>query len=112
MITKAKRPFNKRAFVSIAMFAAGLVLPFSGFMNHVLQFEQLTRERHFWMTVHNVTAILFAVFAIIHVVYNWRSLLHYAKKAKEVCVSREAIFAFILVAFIVGLFSSHVFHAG
>lgn len=38
---KTKR-FSKRAFISTAMFISGLILPFSGLMNHNLQFEKLT----------------------------------------------------------------------
>ena len=78
-----KKPFNKRAFISIAMFLSGLCLPFSGIMNHNLQFEQLTVERQFWMSVHNTAAILFVIFAILHISYNWRLLINYTKKVKE-----------------------------
>ena len=105
-----KKPFNKRAFVSTVMLLTGLCLPVSGFMNHTLQFEPLTFERHFWMSVHNSAAILFTIFAIIHVLYNWRALLHYMKKIKEISISREALTAFFLVVVIVGLISSHAFH--
>jgi hypothetical protein len=52
-----KKPFNKRAFISIAMFLAGICLPISGIMNHRLQFEPLTVERHFWMSVLNNSGI-------------------------------------------------------
>jgi uncharacterized membrane protein YdcZ (DUF606 family) len=65
-----KKPFNKRAFISIAMFLAGICLPISGIMNHRLQFEPLTVERHFWMSVHNMAGILFVIFVILHLSYN------------------------------------------
>ena len=109
METIVSKPFNKHAFISIAMFIAGLGLPISGIMNHRLQFEPLTPERHFWMSVHNMSAILFTLFVIIHLTYNWRSLVRYAKKIKGIRISKEAILAVILVVFIVGLFSSHAF---
>ncbi len=105
-----KKPFSKRAFVSVAMFVSGLGLPVSGIMNHNLQFETLTTERHFWMSVHNMSAILFTIFLMIHIAYNWRSLMHYFKKIKGIRVSKEAILAIALVVFIVGLFSSHALH--
>jgi len=106
-----KRSFNKRAFISIAMFVSGLVLPFSGLMNHRHQFEQLTTARHFWMSVHNASGILFALFAILHIAGNWKSLLHYAKKTKDIAISKEALIAIILVVVTIGLFSAHVFLA-
>ena len=109
-ITTQKKPFNKRAFTSIAMIVSLMALPISGIINHQLQIEPLTLARHFWMSVHNVSAILFVVIAIIHITYNWRVLLHYAQKAKETAISREAIMAIVLVVIIVGVISSHAFH--
>jgi hypothetical protein len=105
-----KKPFNKRSFISTGLFLSGLILPFTGFMNHYFQFEKLTLERHFWMTAHNVAGILFVIFSIIHVYYNWRVLLSYVKKAKEMFISKETLTAIVFVIVIVGLVSSHAFH--
>jgi succinate dehydrogenase/fumarate reductase cytochrome b subunit len=105
-----RKPFNKRAFVSTALLISGLTLPFSGIMNHYLQFEKLILERHFWMSVHDIAGILFVVFSIIHISYNWKLLLSYAKKTKEIFISKETLAAIAFVLIIVGLFSSHVFH--
>jgi hypothetical protein len=107
---KKKKTFNKRSFISIAMIFSGLILPFSGMANHKHQFEMLTIERHFWMTVHNTAAILFVIFAILHISYNWRILINYIKKTKETFISKETLTALALVIGIVGLFASHVFH--
>ena len=109
--TKTK-PFNKRAFISTALFVSGLILPFSGFMNHYLQFEKLTLERHFWMSAHDIAGILFIIFAILHISFNWRVLMNYAKKAQEMFISKEALTAVAFVIIIVGLVSSHAFHIG
>ena len=110
MQTKAKKPFNKRAFTSVAMLISGLMLPFSGLMNHQLQFESLSMQRHFWMTVHNTSAILFVIFAIIHVSFNWRVLFAYVKQKGGIFIKKEGILALIVVISIVSLLSSHVFH--
>jgi succinate dehydrogenase/fumarate reductase cytochrome b subunit len=106
------RPFNKRAFISTALFISGFSLPFSGFMNHSLQFDKFSLERHFWMSVHDVAGILFVLFVILHISYNWKALLNYAKKAKEIFISKEALTALVFVIVIVGLVSSHAFHIG
>jgi hypothetical protein len=105
-----KKPFNKRAFVSTALFTSGLFLPVSGVMNHVLQFEGLTLARHFWMSAHDISGILFVIFSVIHVAYNRRSLVNYIKKVKDVFISKEALGAIILIIAMVGLISSHAFH--
>jgi hypothetical protein len=105
-----QKPFNKRALISTALFTSGIILPISGLMNHVLQFEGLTIARHFWMSVHDISGILFAIFSILHISYNWRTLVNYLKKVKDSIISKEALIAIILVFLIVGLFSSHTFH--
>lgn len=110
MQTKKNKAFNKRAFTSVAMLISGLILPFSGFMNHELQFESLTMPRHFWMTVHNTSAVLFVIFAIIHISFNWRVLFAYLKQKRTVLINKESILAVIIVISIVSLLSSHAFH--
>jgi hypothetical protein len=105
-----KKPFNKRAFISTALFVSGVSLPITGFMNHSLQFGSFSIARHFWMSAHDVAGILFVLFAIVHISYNWRLLLNYAKKAKEKFISKETLAAIALVIIVVGLISSHVFH--
>jgi hypothetical protein len=108
--TAEKKPFNKRAFTSIALLLSGLVLPISGIMNHQLQFEPLTQLRHFWMSVHNMSAALFTLSALTHVSLHWRTLTHYAKKAQTMVLSKEAVLAAVLITTVVGLFASHAFH--
>jgi hypothetical protein len=105
-----KKHFNKRAFTSIALLLSGLVLPVSGIMNHQLQCEPLTQSRHFWMSVHNMSAALFTLFAITHASLNWRSLAHYAKNAQAKVLTKEAVLAAVLITTVVGLFASHVYH--
>jgi hypothetical protein len=106
-VTKKKK-FNKRAFISISLFLSFLLLPISGLMNHNLQSEALTVERHFWMTIHNISSILFAIFTILHINNNWRVLINHVKKGKGI-ISREAFFALILITLVVVVFSRHVF---
>jgi ferredoxin len=110
--TDSKKPktFNRRAFVSVILFFSGLILPLSGIMNHELQFEPLTPQRHFWMSVHNVSALLFAIAAILHIKSNLGPLKNYLGIAKGMLVSREALAAVLLVAGAVTLFASHAFH--
>ena len=106
-----KKPFNKRAFIANTMFFSGALLPFSGYMNHRLQIEPIVGARHFWMSVHDMAAILFTISVVIHVYYNWHSLVKYIKKARTISVSKEAFAALIVVLVIVGLFSTHALHA-
>jgi hypothetical protein len=106
------KKFNKRAFISMGMLASGIALPFSGLMNHYLAFEMLNFSRHFWMSIHNILGILFTIFALSHVILNWRVIQNYLIRLKKVTVSREAAAAISLVVFITTLFALHVFIAG
>ncbi len=105
-----KKPFNKRAFITTVLFVSGLCLPFSGFMNHFFQFDKLTLERHFWMSAHDIAGILFVLFSIIHIFYNRKVLMTYAKKSKELFISKEAFTAITFVIIFIGLVSLHAFH--
>jgi uncharacterized iron-regulated membrane protein len=107
--TIAAKPFNRRAFVSLTLLLSGLLLPFSGYMNHLLAFRPLTEERHFWMAVHNSAGILFMLCAITHITGNRHSIARYAKKMQSALVSKEAMFAAMLVLGVVGFFAAHVF---
>ncbi len=105
-----KNKFNKRAFISTGLFISALGLPLSGIINHVFQFDPMTVERHFWMSVHNVSAVLTTIFFLFHLANNRGAIVKYIRKTKEARISREAAAAMILVVFFVGLISSHAFH--
>ena len=108
--TTGKREFNRRGFISLSMFVAGLILPVSGIVNHQLGFAGMTQERHFWMAVHNSAAALFVIFGVLHVVQNWKALVHHAKAIRERVISKEALAAVGLVCLAVGLIASHALH--
>lgn len=110
MERKIEMSFNHRSFISVGMFTTALFLPISGVMNHQLQFEGLTMQRHFWMSVHNTSAILFCIFIFFHLKYNWKSMISHLRRITEFRINREAILAILLVILVIGLFSAHAFH--
>jgi hypothetical protein len=63
------------------------------------------------MTVHNVSALIFLIAAVIHVSLNWNALTKYiaAKTSEYFQFRKETIVALITVALIVGVISSHTF---
>ncbi len=107
-----KTTFSTRGFISLAILAAGLLLPVSGIMNHHLQFEPLTMERHYWMSVHNSAAFLFTLLMVIHLIFNWKALIHHIHKSKEIFIRKEAVLSILLVITWVGIYSSHALLAG
>jgi len=104
---KVKKTFNRRAFISTALLFSGLLLPFSGIMNHNLQLADMTLERHFWMSVHNMSAFLFTIFSIFHIIMHRRVLMQNIASMKKITLRKEGLVALAAVAIIVGLFSSH-----
>jgi hypothetical protein len=92
------------------MLISGLCLPLSGLMNHYTGFDPLTVERHFWMSVHDVSGILFVIFAVLHIILNRRTIKTYIHTLKGKLINKEAFAALIIVIFITALISSHAFH--
>ena len=108
---ETNKKFNKRAFISVGLLISGIGLPFSGLMNHFTGFDPLTTARHFWMSVHDISGILFAIFAASHIILNSRSIKNYVVNLKGIIISREAFAAISIVIIITALVTSHVFHA-
>ena len=105
-----RKYFNKRGFISSGMFISGLGLPITGIMNHYLAFDSMTVERHAWMSAHNILGVFFVLFAIFHIIYNWKTLLKYIKNSVAIIISREAVAAFSVILFFLVLVVLHTFH--
>jgi hypothetical protein len=113
MVATTSKPFNPRAFVALVAAVAGLGLPLTGVANHLFQMESMTLRRHARMAAHNGLAVIFATFVVWHVVLNRRAFLAHLRgaAARWRSVSREVLWATVLVA--AGLFVAvgHAFHA-
>jgi cytochrome b subunit of formate dehydrogenase len=108
-----KSSLNKRSLNVLIMFFSFLLLPFSGVVIHstheVSEGEPL---RHFAMSVHNLSAIIFLCSCMLHLFANRKALAKYlSEKTTEYSgFKREAVLALLFVLVLVGLFSSHAFH--
>lgn len=111
MENEKNNKFNKRAFISLGMFFSALGLPISGIMNHELGFEGLTVERHIWMSVHNVLGLLFVIFFIFHIIFNWKPLIKHFKNVSNHFISKEAIAAASVVLIFLFLIILHTLHS-
>jgi len=105
-----KMKFSKRGFISTGMFISGLGLPITGIMNHYLAFDSITTERHAWMSAHNILGIFFILFAVFHIIYNWKGLIKYINNSVEAIISKEAVAALSVVLFFLVLVILHTFH--
>jgi hypothetical protein len=107
---ETQKKFNTRAFISTGMLISFIGLPFSGTMNHILGFDGLTIQRHLWMSVHNVLAVFFTIFAVWHVILNRKPVLNALKKVSNIFISKEAAYAATLILFFLSIFILHAVH--
>ena len=108
-----KSSLNKRSLNVLIMFFSFLLLPFSGVVIHSThEFAERNSLRHFAMSVHNLSAIIFLCSCMLHLVANRKALAKYisTKTTEYSSFKREAVLALLFVLVLVGLFSSHAFH--
>ena len=112
MISEPRKPFNRRAFAALTMAISGLGLPLTGYMNHYYQMSPLTLARHAWMSAHDILGVIFAIFAIWHVILNRCALGNHlwGGLGKIKRIGRETIAAFSLIAILLLFFVGHAFH--
>ncbi|WP_310604984.1 DUF4405 domain-containing protein [Anaerosporobacter sp.] len=78
MKVKNKKSLNKRAIVSVSLLFMFILLPISGQMIGIV--KDNPEAHYFWGGTHCLLGLLFSVFGIFHIVYNWKSLKYYLKK--------------------------------
>ncbi len=108
-----KPPLNKRSLNVLLMLFSFILLPPSGIIIHSTH-ELAEREtlRHFAMSVHNLSAIIFLSTCLIHLVVNRKVLFKYIseKTTQYIHLKREVLIAILFVSGIVGLFAMHALH--
>lgn len=113
MENQVSKPFNKRAFVTLMAAFSALGLPLTGLVNHLLAPGPHSFMRHAWMTAHNFLGIMFTLFAVIHISYNWRVLIRHVKNTSAAIptISRETRYAAIILSVLLILAVSNACHA-
>lgn len=109
----AKQSFNKRHLNVLIMFFSFVLLPFSGIIIHSSHgMNERELLRHFAMSVHNISAIIFLSTCVLHVIANRKAFIKYitSKTSEYIRFRLETIMAFAIVFGIVGLFAMHAFH--
>lgn len=106
-----KKTFQIRPFISILLLLSFLLLAFSGLMMYLRPegsiaswtgWNILGIDKKGWEGIHTVFCILFLVVASIHLVLNWKPLLHYLarKRALKRGFHRELAAAASLVVIV------------
>jgi hypothetical protein len=100
MEVSQKPSFNQRKFVSVGLFFTLAVLVITGVLIQIFETFEEGFSIHFFTAVHVLTGLVFTVLSILHAVINWRSLKAYIQ-SKELMVSKEAGYAFLLVGLLI-----------
>ncbi len=74
-----KKTTNKRAIISIGLFASFIITPVTALLIHATHGSLIS---HSWLHIHVVFGVLFGVFGFLHLVYNWRTFKNYIIKKK------------------------------
>ncbi len=105
-----KPPLNRRSLNVLLMLFSFILLPPSGIIIHSTH-ELAERDtlRHFAMSVHNFSAIIFLTTCVIHLIVNRKVLLKYVseKTTQYLHLKREVLIAVLVVFGIIGFFSMH-----
>jgi len=89
MATNQKsRGFSWRAFTSVLLFWSGLVMAVSGIILYIAPTGRVARaaiwvfwglDKDGWGAVHTILSFVFTIFAVLHIVLNWKPLISYLK---------------------------------
>jgi hypothetical protein len=105
-------PINKRALLSFLLLIALGFLISSGIPLHFAAFSHNGTNYHALMTIHNTSALIFFISALIHICLNMKSIKSYLiqKVGVSLKARRELFIAAGVVLGIVVFTTSHVFH--
>ena len=101
---------NGRAVSSLFMFFSFLLLIPSGILLHTFSSGQFESHRHVFMTVHNVSALVFVISGSVHLFRNRKAVRSYivAKSAEYRALSRELILVTLIFTALLVLALLHI----
>ncbi len=107
---KKRGSFNWRAFTSFMMFMSFTIEVFTGIILYIVppgrvahwtNWRLLWLEKSQWEAWHTVFGYVFLFFGILHIIYNWKPLMHYLKsKAAGTVKNKKEIAATIIVVLV------------
>lgn len=90
-----KKAFSHRKFISVGLFLSLAVLVITAIVIQIFEALEDDFFLHLFNVTHIFTGLVFTVLSVLHIIMNWQSMKVYIK-TKELIVSREAIYAFLL----------------
>jgi hypothetical protein len=110
MVMEKKRKINGRAVASLFMLFSFISLVPSGIALHIAADGGFKTAEHITMTIHNASALIFLISAVIHIVFNWKITLSYmkAKTTGYRKFSKETIIAILGVIVLLSIALLHI----
>lgn len=104
---------GKRAIVALVALISGAGLPFTGLAVHALKSGSSRGALHSFIVMHEMLGVVFTVSSIWHVILNRKALVDHIRcsTGEAVRVSREALWAIMLVVAVLLLGLGHTFFA-
>jgi len=108
-----KKPFNYRAFISVGLFFTLVILFVTAVLIQFFEHDEDSLEMHISVSCHALAGILFIIFNVLHLRFNWLSFKLYLNSEK-VSINKEAIFAVlsVILAIVFGTFVVYLILGG
>jgi hypothetical protein len=108
-----KKKFNLRAFVSLYMTIAFIIMIISGIVlfiappgriAHWSYWAMLGFTKSEWQAFHIMFTFIFVIAGVLHIIYNWKPLVKYFsnKMSGTTSLRKELIYSIVFSAFIFG----------
>ena len=92
-----KKTLTSRSFLSIGTFLFFIVLTISGIALQKIGHAPYTFLKIFFIVAHNISAMLFLIFSIGHIIKNWKAIKSYMSGNAKKIISREMLIGVILL---------------
>ncbi len=89
------KPFSRRKFVSVGLFATLVVLIITAIVIQIFEALEIDFFIHLFTVIHIFTGLTFTVLSVLHTMLNWQLLRGYFQ-TKRLGVRRETIGALLL----------------
>jgi hypothetical protein len=99
--------FRFRAFTALMMFWSFVIETISGIILYIVPPGRIANwtnwklwglTKHQWAAAHTILGYVFLVFAVLHIVYNWRPILNYSKRKIQagLKIRKELLVSFLV----------------
>ncbi len=97
------KKLDKRAFTSIGLLLASIIMPVSILLRHMISFGDSEESVRLFTGIHSSTGVVFVFFFIAHLVLNRKAVKKYLSGERR--PRKEVVFSICFVTLIIALFS-------